>query len=59
MRSLLFANGVILLAIGALYIRYGSRTSGLPAGCVLVGLGVLLFCLLPLTSPYRRRRQRR
>ena len=56
-RSLLVANGLILLAVGALYIRFGSRVGGLIAGCVLIGVAALLFGCVPLTDPYRRRRR--
>ena len=53
-RLLLIANGLILLAIGALYLVYGARPSGLAVGGVLIGGAVLLFSCIPLTDPYRR-----
>jgi hypothetical protein len=55
-RLLLIGNGLILLAIGALYAVYGSRPAGLVVGAVLVALAVALFACVPLTDPYRRRR---
>ena len=57
-RLLLIANGLTLLAVGALYVVYGSRPGGLAVGGVLIaGAALLLFCL-PLTAPYRHERRR-
>jgi hypothetical protein len=56
LRLLLIANGLILLAIGALYVVYGSRPAGLAVGITLVAAGVALWACVPLTDPYRRRR---
>jgi hypothetical protein len=53
-RVLLMANGVILVAIGALYALYGSRPAGLVVGGLLVALGLGLWACVPLTDPYRR-----
>jgi len=58
LRLLLIANGLTLLAIGALYIVYGSRPGGYIVGGVLIGIAAVLFSCLPLTEPYRRRRRR-
>ena len=57
-RFLLVGNGVALLAIGALYIAYGARPSGLVVGGVLVSASLLLFGCVRLTDPYRRRTRR-
>ena len=56
LRLLLIANGLILIAIGALYAVYGSRPAGLAVGIMLVAAGLGLFACVPLTDPYRRRR---
>lgn len=56
LRLLLIANGLTLLAIGALYAVYGSRPTGLAVGIGLVAAGLGLFACVPLTDPYRRRR---
>jgi hypothetical protein len=58
MRLLLIANGVTLVAIGSLYLAYGSRPGGLLVGGGLIGASVLLFACVPLTDPYRRPRRR-
>jgi hypothetical protein len=58
-RLLLVGNGVALTAIGALYVVYGSRPSGLVIGGVLLAAAFVLFGLVRLTSPYPRRRRRR
>jgi hypothetical protein len=60
-RFLLIANGVTLLAVGSLYVAYGTRPGGFAVGGVLIGASVLLFCCVRLTDPYRsaRRRSRR
>ena len=55
-RLLLIGNGIVLLAVGALYAVYGSRPAGLVVGSVLAVLAVVLFACVPLTDPYRRRR---
>jgi hypothetical protein len=57
LRLLLIANGLTLLAIGALYAVYGSRPAGLAVGIGLVAAGLGLFACVPLTDPYRRRRR--
>ena len=57
-RILLIANGVCLIAIGALYMRYGARPTGLVVGGVLVAVAAVLFACVPLTDPYRRERRR-
>lgn len=56
LRLLLIANGLVLLAIGALYVVYGSRPAGLGVGIGLAAAGLGLFACVPLTDPYRRRR---
>jgi hypothetical protein len=56
-RLLLIANGLILLAIGALYLVYGARPSGFAVGGVLIAVAVLLFSCVPLTDPYRHERR--
>lgn len=48
----------MLLAIGALYLVYGSRPAGLVVGGVLVALALALVSCVPLTNPYRRRARR-
>jgi hypothetical protein len=57
-RFLLVGNGVVLLAIGALYIGYGARPGGLIVGGVLLASSGLLFGCVRLTDPYRRRPRR-
>ena len=52
-RFLLISNGVILLAIGALYAAYGAKPAGYVIGGVLGGVSLLLFACVPLTDPYR------
>ena len=56
-RVLLVANGLILLAVGGLYVVYGSKPGGLVAGGFLIAVAVALFCCVPLTDPYRRPRR--
>lgn len=56
-RFLLIANGLTLLAIGALYTLYGGRPGGYVIGGCLGAAAVLLFCCVPLTDPYRRQRR--
>ncbi len=56
-RLLLIANGLTLLAIGALYLAYGSRPGGLAVGGVLIAGAVLLISCVPLTDPYRHERR--
>jgi hypothetical protein len=57
-RLLLVGNGVALLAIGALYLTYGSRPGGAIVGGVLISASLALFACVPLTNPYRTRRRR-
>ncbi len=57
-RFLLLANGLTLLAIGVLYVLYAARPGGAVVGACLGVVAVLLFCCVPLTDPYRRRRRR-
>jgi hypothetical protein len=56
LRLLLIANGLILAAIGALYLVWGARPGGLVVGSALVACGLGLLACVPLTDPYRRRR---
>jgi len=58
LRFLLIANAVVLIAIGALYIRYGAPPGGIAVGGVLIGIALGLFSCLPLTDPYRHERRR-
>ena len=55
-RLLLIGNGLVLLAVGALYAIFGSRPAGLAVGGVLAAVAFALFACVPLTDPYRRRR---
>lgn len=55
-RFLLIANGLLLLAVGILYLLYGARPAGILVGVVLALIAVALFACVPLTDPYRRRR---
>jgi hypothetical protein len=57
-RVLLIANGVCLVAIGALYLGYGARPAGFVVGGLLVAVAAVLFGCVPLTDPYRRERRR-
>ncbi len=57
-RFLLIANGITLLAIGALYALYGARPAGLVVGGCLAGASALLFACVPLTDPYRHEHRR-
>lgn len=55
-RILIVSNGLVLTAIGVLYLVYGTQTGGAVAGGVLLAVAVGLFCCVPYTAPYRRRR---
>ena len=57
-RFLLIGNGLVMLAIGALYILYGGRPSGYVVGGALAALALILFACVPLTDPYRHERRR-
>ena len=57
LRILLIANALVLTAIGALYLVFGTRTGGAIAGGVLFAVAAGLLCCVPLTAPYRRRRR--
>jgi len=54
-RFLLVGNGLVLLAVGALYLAYGQPPGGLVVGGILVAASLVLFACVPLTDPYRRR----
>jgi hypothetical protein len=54
-RYLLLSNGVILAVIGVLYAAFGERPAGYVIGGVLGGAAIVLWSLVPLTDPYRRR----
>lgn len=55
-RFLLIANGIVLLAVGVLYLVYGSHPGGVIFGALLVVAALALFGCVPLTDPYRHRR---
>ena len=57
-RMLLFADGVLLTAIGFVALRYVDRPAGVYLAAGLWLAAAFLFGLLPLTDPYRRDRHR-
>ncbi len=57
-RFLLIGNGLVVLAVGALYVLYGARPTGFVVGGCLAAVAVLLFACVPLTDPYRHERRR-
>jgi len=56
-RTMLISNGVLLAAIGALYVAFGGSPSGYIVGGVLGACAVALWALVPLTDPYRSDRR--
>ena len=58
LRVLMVADGVILVAIGFVALRYVDHPAGIYIASGLWLAAGVLFGLLPLTDPYRRDRHR-
>jgi hypothetical protein len=58
-RLLLVTNGVILAAVGALFLIFGARPAGYVVGGILAAVAIGLWALVPLTDPYRSEGRRR
>ena len=58
-RLLLVTNGVILAAVGTLFLIYGARPAGYVVGGILAAVAIGLWSLVPLTDPYRSEGRRR
>ena len=56
MRILLVSNGLLLGAVGTLYVAFGSRPAGYVVGAVLFLAAIGIWALIPLTDPYRQER---
>jgi type IV secretory pathway TrbD component len=57
LRSLLLANGVLLLVLGGLATAYVNHPPGYVVGIALWLVAIGLFSLMPLTDPYRHERR--
>ncbi len=52
-RCLLLSNGLLLAALGGLYLLFGARPAGYVIGVLLGLAAVALWLAVPLTDPYR------
>ena len=57
LRSLLVANGVLLLVLGGLAMAYVDHPPGYLVATALWLAAIGLFALVPLTDPYRHERR--